>query len=103
LNILDCALFLSKNDYSELIQQFDANINNLQKIAILIGVTRRTLYKYLRGEVVDIKEPNKRRLLEVALAYNHVATLQLLRTRLDALRAAVEAALREPEGEARRG
>jgi hypothetical protein len=87
---LDCARLLSENDFANLLQQLDAKLNSLRKIATLVGVTRRTIYKYRYNETANIKEPHKFRLLEASLTYNRESTLRLLCTRLDALRAVVE-------------
>jgi hypothetical protein len=103
LDILDCACLLSRDGYAQLLYELDAKINSLRKIAASIGVTRRTLYKYYRNETADIKESHKRRLLELALIHNRAATLRLLRTRLDALRAVLEIALRDPGGKGKKG
>ncbi|MHA1651765.1 MAG: helix-turn-helix domain-containing protein [Candidatus Helarchaeota archaeon] len=51
-------------------------LTNVKKLADITGLTRRTIYKYLNGTVLNIKEDNKSRLIGAVLTYNRESTFQ---------------------------
>ncbi len=89
MNLLEISNILSKEDVTHLINRLYKRVGNISKIAEETELSRKTIYKYLRGKIKDVKEDTKFRIIGASLLYNKEYTLTFILTRLETLLSSV--------------